>query len=151
MLQKIDGVPFQIQKPFDFSFLKEYGRVFCVLDSQDSGNICFGTELNGSRYFIKFAGAQPVRYSGDPADTVQRLQSASAVWHSCGMRIWCSTFPLLPPVAGSAWFFSGRTACAWAGSIRLRTGGLWLCPCRKGRRRLQIYWLLCSMRPPKIM
>lgn len=80
MLQKIDGVPFQIQKPFDFSFLKEYGRLFCVLDGQDSGNICFGTELNGSRYFIKFAGAQPVRYSGDPADTVQRLQSASAVW-----------------------------------------------------------------------
>ena len=54
--------------------------MFCVLDGQDSGNICFGTELNGSRYFIKFAGAQPVRYSGDPADTVQRLQSASAVW-----------------------------------------------------------------------
>ncbi|HIU68852.1 MAG TPA: hypothetical protein IAD23_02695 [Candidatus Scubalenecus merdavium] len=73
MFQKIDGILFQIQKPFDFGFLQEYGRVFCVLDGQDSGNICFGTELNGSRYFIKFAGAQPVRYSGDPADDLAAM------------------------------------------------------------------------------
>lgn len=30
MLQKIDGIHFQIQKPFDFGFLQEYGRVFCA-------------------------------------------------------------------------------------------------------------------------
>lgn len=27
-----------------------------VFDDQDSGNICFGTEKDGQRYFIKFAG-----------------------------------------------------------------------------------------------
>ena len=55
-MQCIDGIPFKLKSPFDFSFLSEYGRVFKVFDDQDSGNICFGTEKDGQRYFIKFAG-----------------------------------------------------------------------------------------------
>ena len=41
-LEKLDGVRFKMAAPFDFSFLKRYGKVFKVYDDQDSGNICFG-------------------------------------------------------------------------------------------------------------
>lgn len=50
-----------------FSFMKEYGTAFKVYDDQDSGNICFGTEKDGQRYFIKFAGAPTEQFGGDPA------------------------------------------------------------------------------------
>ena len=39
--------------------------MFKVYDDQDSGNICFGTEKDGQRYFIKFAGAPTERYNGN--------------------------------------------------------------------------------------
>ncbi len=51
-LQYIEGIPFKLKSAFDFSFLSEYGRVFKVFDDQDSGNICFGTEKDGQRYFV---------------------------------------------------------------------------------------------------
>lgn len=74
-LQYIDGIPFKLKSAFDFSFLKEYGTVFKVFDDQDSGNICFGTEKDGQRRFIKFAGAPAERYGGDPEDAVARLKT----------------------------------------------------------------------------
>ena len=43
--------------------MSKYGRVFKVFDDQDSGNICFGTEKDGQRYFIKFAGAPTEQYN----------------------------------------------------------------------------------------
>ena len=46
-----------------------------VYDDQDSGNICFGTEKDGQRYFIKFAGAPTERYNGNPADAIARLKA----------------------------------------------------------------------------
>ena len=73
-LQYIDGVPFKLKSAFDFGFLNEYGTVFKVYDDQDSGNICFGTEKEGQRYFIKFAGAPTERYNDDPADAISRLK-----------------------------------------------------------------------------
>ena len=80
--QIIDGIPFVLQAPFDFSFLHEYGRVFKVFDDQDSGNICFGVENNGERYFIKFAGALPARYFGAPTDAVARLRAALPLYRA---------------------------------------------------------------------
>ncbi|MEF2918530.1 MAG: phosphotransferase [Eubacterium sp.] len=74
-LQYIDGIPFKLKSPFDFSFLSEYGRVFKVFDDQDSGNICFGTEKDGQRYFIKFAGAPTEQYNGNLADAIARLKA----------------------------------------------------------------------------
>ena len=74
-LQYIDGIPFKLKSAFDFSFLSEYGRVFKTFDDQDSGNICFGTEKDGQRYFIKFAGAPTEQYNGNPADAVARLKA----------------------------------------------------------------------------
>ena len=79
-LQYADAVPFKLKSAFDFSFLSEYGTVFKVYDDQDSGNICFGTEKDGQRYFIKFAGAPTEQYTGDPADAIARLKATLPVY-----------------------------------------------------------------------
>ena len=63
-MQYIDGIPFKLKSAFDFSFMKEYGTVFKVYDDQDSGNICFGTEKDGQRYFVKFSGAPTDQFGG---------------------------------------------------------------------------------------
>lgn len=54
--------------------------MFKVYDNQDSGNICFGTEKDGQRYFIKFAGAPTERYNGNPADAIARLKATLPVY-----------------------------------------------------------------------
>lgn len=79
-LQYMDNIPFKLKSAFDFSFVKEYGTVFRIYDDQDSGNICFGTEKDGQRYFVKFAGAPAGQYNGDPADAVARLKSALPIY-----------------------------------------------------------------------
>ena len=78
--QQLDGIPFRLKEPFDFGFVSRWGRIFQVFDDQDSGNICFGTEQNGERFFLKFAGAPTARYQGDPADAVERLRYAAGVY-----------------------------------------------------------------------
>lgn len=80
MTDYIDGIAFQMGAPFDFGFLSEYGRVFRVFDDQDSGNICFGTERDGKRYFIKFAGAPTARCPGEPREAVERLKASLPVY-----------------------------------------------------------------------
>lgn len=80
MIQEIDGIKFKIKEPYDFNFLSEYGKVFKVFDDQDSGNICFGTEKNGEKYFIKFAGAKTAEYNGNPIDAVTRLKSTVPIY-----------------------------------------------------------------------
>lgn len=79
-LQYADGIPYKLKSAFDFSFLKKYGKVFKVYDDQDSGNICFGTEKDGQRYFVKFAGAPTDRGIGSPSDAVERLKAALPVY-----------------------------------------------------------------------
>ncbi len=79
-LQYIDGIPFKLKSAFDFSFMKEYGTVFKVYDDLDSGNICFGTEKDGQRYFLKFAGAPTERFAGDPKDAVERLKASVPIY-----------------------------------------------------------------------
>lgn len=79
-LQEIDGIPFKLKEPYDFGFMKRFGRVFKVFDDQDSGNICFGTERDGKRYFVKFAGAQTEQYDGTPEDAIERLRATVSVY-----------------------------------------------------------------------
>ena len=81
-LQELDGIPYKLKAPFDFGFLRRFGRVFKVFDDQDSGNICFGTEKDGERYFIKFAGAPTEQYNGIPMDAVERLRATVPVYHA---------------------------------------------------------------------
>ena len=75
-IQWIDGVPYKLKSPFDFSFLSKYGKVFKVFDHQGSGNICFGITDGEKRYFVKFAGAPTENYSGAPQDAIERLKRA---------------------------------------------------------------------------
>lgn len=79
-LQYIDGLPCKLKAPFDFGFLRKYGKVFRVFDDQDSGNICFGTEKDGQRYFVKYAGAPTCRGIGTPEEAVERLKAAVPVY-----------------------------------------------------------------------
>ena len=53
IFQMLDGIPFKLKAPIDFSFLSVYGRVFKIFDDQDSGNICFGCEKDGQKVFRK--------------------------------------------------------------------------------------------------
>ncbi|MCL2775415.1 MAG: hypothetical protein FWD71_19030 [Oscillospiraceae bacterium] len=76
--QYIDGLPCRTSEPFDFSFLKEYGRVFKVFDNQDSGCICYGVSDGEHRYFIKFAGVKTMRHHQHShiPDAVDRIKAA---------------------------------------------------------------------------
>lgn len=80
-LQYIDGLPYKMKAPFDFEFIHKYGKVFKVFDDQDSGNICFGVcDTDGSRYFVKFAGAPTESYDGLPEDAVERLKATLPIY-----------------------------------------------------------------------
>ena len=78
----IDGVYFHVGELHDFSFLSNVGKVFRVFDAMDSGNICFGVERGGKRYFVKYAGARTMDYQGDIKDAVCRLKSAAVVYET---------------------------------------------------------------------
>lgn len=79
-LQYIDGLPYKLKAPYDFQFMNTYGRVFKIYDDQDSGNICFGCEKDGSRYFVKYAGAPTEQYNGSMKDAVDRLKATMPVY-----------------------------------------------------------------------
>lgn len=94
-----DGVPCALQEAFDLSFLRQWGKVFRVFDQQDSGNLCFGLEDETHRYFVKFAGARPVRYKGEPERAVELLKQSGRVYRDLAHPV---LLPLLweGPVAG---------------------------------------------------
>jgi hypothetical protein len=52
-------------------FLRSIGDVFAVFDTQDSGNVSYGVDVDGTRYFVKTAG--------DPADRRDLLDHATRV------------------------------------------------------------------------
>lgn len=78
--QWIDGVPFKLKAPFDFSFLQKYGKVFKVYDDQDSGNICFGMADGDKRYFIKFAGAPTERACVSAKEAIDNLKRTETIY-----------------------------------------------------------------------
>ena len=75
-VQRIDGLPYKLKAPFDFSFLGKYGKVFKVFDNQGSGNICFGVADGNNKYFIKYAGAPTENYTGTAENAIERLKRA---------------------------------------------------------------------------
>lgn len=81
-IQHFDKISYKLASPFDFSFLEKYGKVFKVFDDQDSGNICFGTEKDGQRYFVKFAGAPTEQYNGTPEDAITRLKATVPIYQT---------------------------------------------------------------------
>jgi serine/threonine-protein kinase len=46
------------------------GRVFEVLDRQDSGNLCLALRGRAGRVFVKYAGASTIRYEGNDGDAM---------------------------------------------------------------------------------
>jgi serine/threonine protein kinase, bacterial len=76
----IDKVSFQLQEEHGFLWLKNLGNVFCVFDQQDSGNVSFGIEDNNKKFFVKYAGAKPEDFSGNPKDAIDRLINAIPVY-----------------------------------------------------------------------
>jgi len=82
-IYQIDGVSYKLREPYDFSFLKKYGKVFKVFDERPSGNISFGIQNGDKRYFVKFAGAKTVHYNefnGDPQSAIARLKESACVY-----------------------------------------------------------------------
>lgn len=73
---ELNDIAFQLQEKHDFQWLEELGRVFAVFDQQDSGNISFGVEHRGEKFFVKYAGAQTLNFSGDVQEAVANLKSA---------------------------------------------------------------------------
>ncbi|MDM5155116.1 serine/threonine protein kinase [Bacillus sp. DX1.1] len=76
----IDDVSFKLKEYQDFEWLIRLGKVFCVFNQQDSGNICFGIEKDGKKKFVKYAGAKTMEYSGQPQDAIVRLQEAIVLY-----------------------------------------------------------------------
>lgn len=74
---QVDGIGFEIKEQHDFSWLKQFGRVFCVFDSLISGNLCFGVSNGSHKYFIKYAGAATKMYNGQPENAVRHLMEAA--------------------------------------------------------------------------
>jgi len=79
-VQRIDGVAYKLKTPFDFSFLKKYGKVFKVFDDQDSGNICFGVANGEKKYFVKFAGAPTARSSISDEEAINRIKKNPVIY-----------------------------------------------------------------------
>ncbi|HET7579235.1 MAG TPA: serine/threonine protein kinase [Bacillales bacterium] len=80
VIKNVDGIPFQLREKQNFDWLHDLGKVFCVFDQQDSGNLCFGVEKDGERQFIKYAGARTLDYDGDTEDAVNQLKEAVTVY-----------------------------------------------------------------------
>jgi len=79
-IQWIDGIPYKLKEPFDFSFISKYGKVFKVFDDQDSGNICFGVQKDEKRFFIKYAGAETARACVGKNISISNLKASAQVY-----------------------------------------------------------------------
>ncbi|MFD1884938.1 hypothetical protein [Paenibacillus wenxiniae] len=76
----IDGITFTLKKEFDFRFLAEYGTVFVVFESQDSGYICFGVQNDQRKLFIKVAGVATVYSNVSAHIAISRLQATVSIY-----------------------------------------------------------------------
>lgn len=76
----LDGISFRINEMHDFSFLHSYGQVFKVFDDQDSGNLCFGCQKGGERFFVKYAGARTIRSCITPEEAVRNLKRTVSIY-----------------------------------------------------------------------
>ena len=78
--QIIDNITFNMKESHDFSFLSKYGKVFCVFDQNDSGNISFGTDDGKIKHFIKVAGAKTAQSFRETKEAVEALKNAMSIY-----------------------------------------------------------------------
>ncbi|MFD2043122.1 protein kinase [Ornithinibacillus salinisoli] len=81
-LFRIDDMPFRLKEEHDFEWLSNLGKVFCVFDEQDSGNICFGVEKDGIKKFVKYAGAKTIAFSGQTEDAIATLRKSVTLYQN---------------------------------------------------------------------
>ncbi|RCW63933.1 protein kinase domain-containing protein [Saliterribacillus persicus] len=72
----IDDISYRLKGEHSFEWIKNLGKVFCVFDEQDSGNISFGIEKDGIKKFVKYAGAKTIEFQGDPKDAIATLKKS---------------------------------------------------------------------------
>lgn len=82
IVTEVDGLPVRLRARHDLSFVARWGRVFAVLDQQDSGNLCLGVDGPVGRVFIKYAGAPTVRYDGATETAVANLRRSAEVYRA---------------------------------------------------------------------
>lgn len=78
---KVGRTTFQLMEEHRFQWLEELGDVFTVFDQQDSGNLSFGVIINGVKKFVKYAGAKPIAYKGEPHKAVELLRQSVTNYH----------------------------------------------------------------------
>ena len=78
--QIIDNISFNLKETRDFSFLSKYGKMFCVFDQNDSGNISFGVKDGEIKYFIKVAGAKTAESFRETKEAVEALKNAMPIY-----------------------------------------------------------------------
>lgn len=80
---EIDEITFELKHTnFNFSFLRNYGKIFSVFDKNDSGNISFGVKDNNKRYFIKVGGAETLNKHENlkTEEVINNLVSAANIY-----------------------------------------------------------------------
>lgn len=76
-IEIINNLEIRLKEPFDLGFIKQFGELFWVLDTQSSGNLCLGVKNANKKYFIKFAGAKTINDHDLPSDdAIDRLKAA---------------------------------------------------------------------------
>jgi len=81
VIQYLDGVEIKLKAPFDLNFINDYGKVFRVFE-RGGGNLCFGVEKAGKRYFLKFAGTELANADDwvSPENTIERLKKSVPIY-----------------------------------------------------------------------
>lgn len=77
---EVSGIQFALAEKRDMSFLEEFGVVQCVFDQNDSGNISFGVEKDGRKYFLKIAGLRTKSTATSPAQARDNLKHAAELY-----------------------------------------------------------------------
>ena len=76
VIQKLDDISFKLKEKQDFSWIKDYGNVFSVIDETGSGCILFGVEKDDKKYFFKIAGAKTVEAEVSCEESIKLLKDA---------------------------------------------------------------------------
>ena len=73
IIQQIDNVTYKLREKQDFSWLKQYGEAFSVVDETGSGCICFGIRKDNKDLFYKIAGAKTVESELSEKESIELL------------------------------------------------------------------------------
>ena len=76
VIQKLDDISFKLKEKQDFSWIKDYGNVFSVIDETGSGCILFGVEKDDKKLFFKIAGAKTVEAEVSEEESIMLLKEA---------------------------------------------------------------------------